>query len=178
MAPSWVFLMALERKLNSTCVILFRSTIIQISSSGRITFNRMPVFIFRRCTFSTSSISPVISTNWKFISDFPDSMRERSRMSFMSCNNRLLFFWMMFRYSAFSTSSSVKAMISENPTIAFKGVRISWLILARNTDFMRSASSARCFASMSSLERCTLSPISCINAITLLSSNGAMRAWK
>ncbi len=33
-------------------------------------------------------------------------------------------------------------MISENPMIAFKGVRSSWLMVARNSPFVRSACSA------------------------------------
>jgi hypothetical protein len=33
-------------------------------------------------------------------------------------------------------------MISAKPMIAFKGVRSSWLILARNSDFARLAASA------------------------------------
>ena len=39
-----------------------------------------------------------------------------------------------------SVSFSVAVSRLENPTMAFKGVRISWLILARNADFSRSDS--------------------------------------
>ena len=178
MLPSMVFLIAFDKKLNNICVTRFLSVEIQISSDGRITFSLTPFFILRRCTLSTSSTNPLISVNWQCISDLPDSIRDKSRISLISCNSRLLFCWMIPKYSSFSFSSSVKAIISEKPTIAFKGVRISWLILARNTDFIRSASSALCLASSSSCERRIRSPISWIKASTLFPSNGAMRAWK
>ena len=56
----------------------------------------------------------------------------------------------MLTYSCFSCSSSVEASIPEKPTIAFSGVRISWLILARKADFRRLDSSARSSAVVSS----------------------------
>ena len=39
-------------------------------------------------------------------------------------------------------SSSVSASRSDRPITPFIGVRISWLIVARNCDFMREASTA------------------------------------
>ena len=68
----------------------------------------------------------------------------------MSCSNKVLLFSMMLTYSCFSSSSSVDANIPEKPTIAFNGVRISWLILARKADFKRLDSSARSLAVVSS----------------------------
>ena len=176
--PFSVFLIAFDKKLNNTCITRLRSVEVQYSPSGRITFNSTFDFIFSWCTFSTSSTSPAISTCWKCISDLPDSIRERSKISLINCNNKLLFFWIISRYSIFSSSLSVTAIISEKPTIAFNGVRISWLILAKKTDFILSASSARRLASINSCERWIRSPISCINASTLFPSKGAIRAWK
>ena len=49
---------------------------------------------------------------------------------------------MILMNSSRSCSSSVAVSRLENPTIAFNGVRISWLILARNADFSRSDSKA------------------------------------
>ena len=57
---------------------------------------------------------------------------------------------MILIYSSRSSSSSVMASNPEKPTIAFRGVRISWLMLARNADFRWSDSSAFSFASLSS----------------------------
>ena len=178
MVPFSVFFMAFDKKLKSTCITRLRSVDVQYSPSGRITFNSTSVFIFNWCTFSTSSTSPEISICWKFISDFPDSIRDKSRISLINCNSKLLFFWMISKYCSFSSSFSVTAIISEKPTIAFNGVRISWLIFAKKTDFILSASSARRLASINSCERRIRSPISCIRASTLFPSKGAIRAWK
>ena len=57
-------------------------------------------------------------------------------------------------YSRFSSSVSVDANILENPTIAFNGVRISWLMLARKADFNRLDSSAYSFASRKASSIC------------------------
>lgn len=46
-------------------------------------------------------------------------------------------------YSCFSVGSGSSMSSSENPMMAFSGVRSSWLMLARKSDFMRSDSSAR-----------------------------------
>lgn len=47
----------------------------------------------------------------------------------------------------------------ENPTMALSGVRISWLMLARNADFRRFDSSARSRAVSSSCSICLRSEI-------------------
>ncbi len=57
-------------------------------------------------------------------------------------------------------SSSDLASSSAMPSTPFIGVRISWLILARNSDLARSASSARCCASLSSCSRALSSVMS------------------
>ena len=51
--------------------------------------------------------------------------------------------------SSRSCSSSVEVSKLEKPTIAFNGVRISWLMLARNADFSRSDSKAFSLAAIS-----------------------------
>ena len=50
------------------------------------------------------------------------------------------------RYSRCSASSAVSSTMSVMPMMPFIGVRISWLILARNSLFMRLALSAASFA--------------------------------
>ena len=77
----------------------------------------------------------------------PDSMRERSNMSLIRLSNSSLLVLIKSRNcvrSSFSSSVSLSAELSrlEKPTIAFNGVRISWLILARNADFIWSDSFA------------------------------------
>ena len=79
-------------------------------------------------------------------SSLPDSIFEISRISSINCNRNSLLDSIIFRYSCFSSSVSAWAIKVEKPTIAFKGVRISWLILAIKADFIRLLSSARRFA--------------------------------
>ena len=57
---------------------------------------------------------------------------------------------MMRMYSCFSVGAGSSMSSSENPMMAFSGVRSSWLMLARKSDFMRSDSSARTRAFSSS----------------------------
>ena len=79
--------------------------------------------------------------------------------------------------SAFSSSGRSSSLTSkfENPTIAFSGVRISWLILARK-DCFSSASIARSFALMSSsslsLKCCTLVIKPIMEAVSAIASVG------
>ena len=51
-------------------------------------------------------------------------------------------------YSRRSPMSSVSASRFENPTMAFRGVRISWLMLARKADLSLSLTSALFLASI------------------------------
>ena len=64
-------------------------------------------------------------------------MAEMSRISLMSCSSRLQFLRMMRVNSIFSSLSSMACSRSQKPTMAFSGVRISWVMLARNTLFCR-----------------------------------------
>ena len=68
-------------------------------------------------------------------------MRDKSRISLIKASNNPQFLLIVAINCV--TSSSVKLLVSlnksEKPTIAFSGVRISWLILARKADFNLSA---------------------------------------
>ena len=79
----------------------------------------------------------------------------------MSCSSRALLFSMIETYSCFSCSSSVEARMPENPTMALSGVRISWLMLARNAVFRRFDSSARSRAERSSCSMRLRSVMTC-----------------
>ena len=91
----------------------------------------------------------------------PDSIRDNSNMSFMSFRRSSQLLLMVLIKSAFSSSDKSSSLTNrlEKPTIALSGVRISWLILARN-DCLSSASIARSLAfinsSSLSLKCCTL----------------------
>ena len=69
----------------------------------------------------------------------------------MSCNKSSLFFCITEMYCSLSSMLLVSANKLEKPTIALRGVRISWLMLAKKADFKRSASSAFSLAAMSLL---------------------------
>ena len=60
--------------------------------------------------------------------------------------------WMVVTYSRCSTSSRVRDSRSVMPMTPLIGVRISWLMLATNSDFSREASSASSCARASSSE--------------------------
>ena len=65
-------------------------------------------------------------------------------MSLISLSSSVLFVFIRLMNSSFSSLSNSISEPSnwEKPTIALSGVRISWLILARNADFILSDSSA------------------------------------
>ena len=90
---------------------------------------------------------------WKENDIRPDSIRERSKISLIRFNNRSLFVLInSVKFSRSSLLSSMSVFIRfENPTIAFNGVRISWLIFAKNADFIWSDSLAFSKATSSSL---------------------------
>ncbi len=93
------------------------------------------------------------------------SIFEKSRMSLMTPSRASVEVRMVSQYSRCSPSSGVSAISSAIPTMLFMGVRISWLIAARNTPFRRVSRSARSRASESSAVR----------AVDLLLERGAHR---
>ena len=81
----------------------------------------------------------------------PASILERSRTSLRVCRSRAPDWRMMSRRRRCSVGRSPMAMTSAMVSTPLRGVRISWLILARNCDFIRLASLARSRASCSSV---------------------------
>ena len=71
------------------------------------------------------------------------STLESSRMSLTRRRSMSQLLWMMRIISRFSSGDSMVCNKSEKPTMAFNGVRISWVILARKTDFWWPESLAR-----------------------------------
>ena len=80
----------------------------------------------------------------------PASILDRSRTSLRMLSSRPPDWRTTSRRFLCSTGRSPMAMISAMVRTPFRGVRISWLILARNCDFIRLASLARSRASCSS----------------------------
>ncbi|CCY49670.1 unknown [Bacteroides sp. CAG:189] len=132
------------RLFTTCCKRTLSVTIYFLLPSGISSSNSTPGGIFNcweSCTFFNSK-GRLCRESWKSI--VPDSIRDKSRISLINASNRLQFLLMVAINCA--TSSSVKALVSlnksEKPTIAFNGVRISWLILAKNADFSLSACNA------------------------------------
>ena len=71
---------------------------------------------------------------------------EKSRMSLITPSSESPDDFSIPRYSRCSGANSVFSTRSVMPSIPFKGVRISWLMLARNSPLTRLASSAFCLA--------------------------------
>ncbi len=78
-----------------------------------------------------------------------DSMREKSRMSLISSSRASPLTWMACTYSRWRGSREVPASRSAMPMTPFIGVRISWLMLARNSLLARLAERACSIASSS-----------------------------
>ena len=90
----------------------------------------------------------------------PASIRDKSRKSLMSATSRRQLRTNMATYSDWSAFNGVSESRSAAPSIAFSGVRISWLILARNPVLARfeatAASLARTISSWASVRRLML----------------------
>src|SRR6266404_205617 len=84
----------------------------------------------------------------------PASIFEKPRMSLMTVSNESADIFTVSRYSRCSGISCVSSARSVMPITPFKGVRISWLILARNSPFARLAASAASFALTNSVSAC------------------------
>ena len=102
----------------------------------------------------------------------PASIFEKSRMSLMTVSSDSPDDLTMSRYSRCSAVRSVPSASSVMPMTPFIGVRISWLMLARNSLFARlaasAASSARCPLDDLGLERLLVREIS---------SSASFRSW-
>ena len=97
----------------------------------------------------------------------PDSSCARSSRSETSCSSISLFFSTMAAISSLSFLLTLSWQRSrEKPMMEFSGVRISWLIDARNAVFILSADSARSFASMRFCSMAICSVTFCVIALT------------
>ena len=72
-----------------------------------------------------------------------ESSVDTARISLISLSSMSQLFMITFTISCFSSGVVIMGSTSEKPTMEFSGVRISWVILAMNTDFMCPDSLAR-----------------------------------
>ena len=162
--PLSVYFMALVTRLVMTCTIRLRSRL--SVHLGKPNSHRIVTGLSgsrrRRSDSSVSFIKAFTSKSLSIYSMLPASIFDMSRMSFMSCNNCPLFDWIIREYSSCSSFVSAPHNSSENPTMALSGVRISWLMLARNADLRLFSSSAFFLASVSTFSICLRLVTSCI----------------
>ena len=90
---------------------------------------------------ATSSMASFILKGAGSSFNWPASIFEKSRISLMMVNNEVPDFTMISIKVFCLLSSDVRASNSAIPNTPFIGVRISWLIFARNSDLARSAAS-------------------------------------
>ena len=147
------------------CVVCFRALLIKFENTCEIRLPSvlsMTVILGSSHTMLTVSghlnlnvLLSVLQSSLRSVNDFfietsPASTRERSRISLISVSKRELLLSIISMYFMRSSCDSVSHMTLEKPSIALSGVLISWLILAKNNDFMRFARSASfAFASYS-----------------------------
>ena len=152
MRPACVNLTALLLRLMSTCCKRVGSPMRSVGTPGSISHTSVSSFSCARpatisMTFSSSSLSekPVRSS-----SSCEASTLDRSRMSLIRLSRLSPARRKICTYLSCSGDSGVLASRSAMPMIAFIGVRISWLMLARKSDLVRLALSAAALACLSS----------------------------
>ena len=142
MLPLVVCFKALLIRFDKTCVKRFSSVFIVMARLG---FVHSSITVsgqrnLNNCLMPLQKVSRLTGAFLIVIS--PDSTRDKSRISLMRLIRRLLLLSMISRYFMRSSGESVSAMTREKPSMAFNGVRISWLMLARKRDFILLAFSA------------------------------------
>ena len=116
------------------------------------------MFFSAAFNFINSVSSSMLFLRLKGISSraiLPASIFEKSRMSLIIPSNVSADVWMVSILSNCSSFKSVSANREAIPITPFKGVRISWLIDAKNCDFDRAACSAKSLATVNSAVRCS-----------------------
>ncbi len=148
--PSFVNFTALDSRFRSTCFIARRSASMlspgSMSRSIGIFFPSAGIEVSRTAS-STSGARSMLSRS---ISSWPASIFDMSRMSLITPSRCWPLPLMSRAYSSYfgepSGPNSPFSRISEKPMIAFSGVRSSCDMLARNSDLVRLAASARSFS--------------------------------
>ena len=142
MLPCEVNLLALFSKLFKTCIRRFFSVFMGQEGESFVC-NQLNAAGFRPVTDHAFYFGKDIIQFHVGITEIQcaGSIFDKSSMSLINCSSNVLLLSMILIYSCFSCSSSAVARMFEKPMIAFSGVRISWLILARKADFSRLDSS-------------------------------------
>ena len=149
--PAAVNLTAFERRFRRTCLTRVTSPTTKRGTSGETRpASSSPLADAAGARRSIdSSTARRTSKGRDSSSSFPDSIFEKSRMSLMRARSVSPLPRIVSTSSACSPPSTVSARSRAIPITPFRGVRISWLMLARNALLARVASSARVLASAS-----------------------------
>ena len=149
--PSCVNFTALERRLTSTCRTRVTSPTMAIGAPSSITYASSIPFCAAGCATrsNASSTHRRTSIGASSTSSIPASIFEKSRMSLMMVSKASPEDRIVSTNPDCSASSGVSASRLVIPITPFMGVRISWLMLARNSLFAFVAASAASFASIS-----------------------------
>ena len=143
----WIRLVKIWFSLTLSVVIMLSSSdtpVVQLNRSPRLSAS-----CFENAIISCKSLLIEVSVMTTFTS--LASILDISIKSLIKFSMRSPLLWIRSIYSICSSPvrwGSLRS--SEKPIIPFMGVRISWLILARNAVFNRSLSSAACLRSVMS----------------------------
>ena len=143
-SPLSVNLMALPTRLITIWRSRLESPRTISGTSGATSHSNSSPFSSAR-TANVFSVDSKLSRRLKSSASrsiFPASIFEKSRMSLITVSRESPDIFTVSRYSRCSGVSSVSSARSVIPITPFSGVRISWLMLAKNSLFARLAASA------------------------------------
>ena len=151
-SPSVVNLTALLIRFTSTWRSRALSPMIRRGTASSIQYSRSTPLsrAAPQHRSSASSRHAASSNGSRSSSNWPDSSREKSRMPLISAIKVSPLVRMIPAYSSCAGDSGVCSSRSLMPITAFIGVRISWLMLARNSALARLPASAASRAAISS----------------------------
>ena len=154
-SPASVNLIAFDSRFNRIwrSRVTSPSTACGTSPSNRYARSRPRSAACRLARSSADSTHSRRSNGWVSMSIRPASILEKSRISLMIVSSASAESRIVDAYSCCSASSSVSSSRPLMPITAFIGVRISWLIVARNELLASFADSAAACASWASAYR-------------------------
>ncbi len=142
--PTAVNFTALLTRLTSACINRVGSPARASGAPSASTISSSPLRRAPSTTMATLRDNTVRSEkSTRSSSSLPDSIFERSRMSLIRCSRWWAASAILLTRSRISGSCTSRISRCAIPITAFSGVRISWLMLARNALFARLAASAR-----------------------------------
>ena len=167
--PTALYLMALESRLMKICFSRVRSALTYwgLLKHGKVIRMSRCCACGSTMAWHSSNTSPT-DTDSVDNDTFPDSITARSRISFISLRrcHPACKIWAMLSLWEGVSGVAPDSINCAKPRIAFRGLRNSWLMLERKSDFARLAFSAVDFAvSSSTFFSCSTCSI-CFRSVT------------